>query len=108
MIVGSLFTLYFVGFLVLGACVFLGLCPHFDGASFSSLLRKDMCEVIFWRPHISANVFILTSRVIDGLVRYRILHWNSFSLRLMKTLFCHLLVSIVAVLKLNTHPILGL
>lgn len=108
MILEILFTVYFVGLLVLGACIFLGLCSHLDGASFSSLLRKDVCEVIFWRPHIFATVFIVKSHVIDGLVRYRILHGKSFSLRLMKTLLHHLLVSIVAVPKLNTHPILGL
>lgn len=49
-----------------------------DGASFSSLLRKDVCEVIFWRLHISATVFIVKSHVTDGLVRYRILHGKSF------------------------------
>lgn len=28
------------------ACVFLGLCPHFDGISW-----ERMCEVNFWRSH---------------------------------------------------------
>ena len=94
------FSILLVSLFLEHVFMFFGLCPHFDGASFGSLLRKDTCEVVFWRTYISANVFILTSHVIDGLVRYRILRWKSFSSRRMKILFHHLIVSIVAILKL--------
>lgn len=60
---------------------------------------ERMCEVKFWRPHIFQNTFILTLHVIiNSLVRGRMLYWKSFSLRILKSLFHHL-VSSVAVQK---------
>lgn len=67
---------------------------------------EGKCEAKFWTPHILTNVFILTSYIIDSLVRHSILHWKPSSLRILKTLFRHLLVSNVAAQKPNTSLIL--
>lgn len=70
-----------------------------------NLLGKNVWGKLLEISQYLKMVFILTSHVIDSLVRYRILRWRSFSLGILKTLFLHLLVSEAVIQKHIIHLI---
>lgn len=83
------------------------LCLSLFMSSFCwNLLGKDVWGKILEISQYLKMVFILTSHVIDSLVRYRILCWRSFFLGVLKTLFLHLLISEAVIQKHIIHLIL--
>ena len=53
---------------------FLGLCPSVGWSTYSgSFLRKSACEIKFFKPCLSENIYILFSHCIDNLEGYIIL-----------------------------------
>ena len=56
---------------------FLGLCPSVSwSTSSSSFLRKFACEIKFFKPCLSENIYLLFSHCTDTLDGYIILSWK--------------------------------
>ena len=71
---------------------------------FPMLQKKREIANIFENLHLKMSVF--TSYLIDGLAKYWVLDWKSFSLRILKALLQYLLASSVA-LKYSKPPLVS-